>query len=71
MDDILSWLNNNYIGGFLFLTFGIGIIRMVYNSSEGLKRDIFQGYLSGWAAGIGFILIGIIILIYKLIKDFS
>lgn len=67
MSDILSYfLLYSYFAGFLWIAVGIWIIRFITKNPAEDKLSQ-GGDMKGWAGGIGLILLGIAIIIFKLL----
>jgi hypothetical protein len=68
VDFILNKLLSTYVGA-LFLIF-IGIIIIRYTIRKPDEKGFPVNYsVQGWAAGIGFIILGIIVIIHKLFPN--
>lgn len=65
---VLDYLSSSYVGGILALLLGAWLIW--YSAQEDLDEvdwsSPFQGYISGWIAGIGFVVLGIIIILSRI-----
>lgn len=64
---IMEFLVTTYLGGFFFILLGIIIVRYTIRNPD-KKGYPINGDIKGWFSGIGFILLGTIVLIFKLLK---
>lgn len=57
----------SYWGAFLFIAIGIAIIKITTKYPKKHLYTISQGDIKGWAGGLSFIVLGIIIFVSKLL----
>ncbi len=66
MEDHLKAFMGSYVGGFLTLILGVYIVYRMSKSTEKVDGSILQPVIRGWGSGIGFILLGLVIIALKL-----
>jgi len=67
MKDFFDYMFSSYWGGVILILLGWYLIRDTIKNPDTDENKWFAGDLSGWAGGIGFILIGITIIIAKMV----
>jgi hypothetical protein len=66
-DYFFAWLTSTYYGGFLCLLLAVIAIYFVKKYPDNSDNAWFAGDMKGWAATIGFSLLGLGIIISKLL----
>ena len=56
-----------YFGGLIWIIVGIILIRFTIKNPQESKFSVIQGDMRGWAGGLGFIGVGISIIVMKLL----
>lgn len=59
-------LISSYFGSIIFLLFGIWLIYFTVTNPQENRSSPLQGDIKGWAGGIGSIVLGLLILYWKL-----
>lgn len=65
--NFINYLLNSYTGAIIFFSFGLFYLLNTIKNQKKYKHSALQPYTKGIVGGIGFMLIGIIIIIAKLI----
>ena len=65
--DLIDQIFSSYIGAIMQIIIGIYIIKAAKKDDASGKSEYINGNVRLWSAGIGFVLIGITIIIAKLV----
>ena len=66
MNQIMDFLVTTYLGGLACIILGIIAISIIFKFPTKEEDQWFAGDLKGWFAGVGFIVLGILVILLKL-----